>query len=153
MYLISTYSQWNSLSVPDRNPLLLVCRSPGRLLHAALMPSMSSRDEVRRRLWTLSTEPLRGSGPPWKALPGSRWSVSREQRLVEDWAAGDGGSRSCSIRASVSDCMQLSLDGRRNSLRGTSSLLGWRGQRAGSLVSGGQKWSLRLLQSNWNCVF
>lgn len=88
------------------------------------MPSMSSSDEARRRLRTLSREQLRGRLPRGKALAGSSRSVSREHRLVDDWAAGDGGSRSRSIRASVSDCMQLSLDGIRNSFRGTSSLFG-----------------------------
>ena len=100
---------------------------------------MPSSDEARRRLQTLSREQLRGNVPLGKALPGSRRSVSRECRFVEDWTAGEGGSRSRSIRASVSDCMQLSLDGIRNSLRGTSSLFGCRGHRAGGHVLGVQK--------------
>lgn len=96
---------------------------------------MSSSDEARRRLRTLSREQLRGKLPLGKLMPGSSRSVSRERCLVEDWAAGEGGSRSCSIRASVSDCMQLSLDGIRNSLRGTSSLFGCDRQKAGAYVS------------------
>lgn len=104
------------------------------------MPSMSSSDEARRRLRTLSREQLRDKVPVprGKVMPGSSRSVSRERCLVEDWTAGEGGSRSCSIRASVSDCMQLSLDGIRNSLRGTSSLLGCQRKKAGGHVSGVQ---------------
>lgn len=102
------------------------------------MPSMSSSDEARRRLRTLSREQLRDKVPLGKAMPGSSRSVSRERCLAEDWTAGEGGSRSCSIRASVSDCMQLSLDGIRNSLRGTSSLLGCQRKKAGGHVSGVQ---------------
>lgn len=117
-------------SVPLRHSLLLFRGSPGRLLHSALIPSMSSSDEARRRLRTLSWEQLRGNVPRGKVMLGSSRSVSRERRLVEDCAAGEGGSRSCSIRASVSDCMQLSLDGIRNSFRGTSSLFGCQGKRA-----------------------
>lgn len=126
LYFIHSFSF--PLRCPIRHSLLLVRGSPGRLFHSALMPSMSSSDEARRRLRTLSLEQLRGNVPRGKACMGSSRSVRRERRLVEGWAAGDGGSMSCSIRASVSDCIQLSLDGIRNSFRGTSSLFGCQGR-------------------------
>lgn len=98
---------------PDpRHTILLGRSSPYGSAHSPLTPSTPSNEEARRR-------------------PLSRGDEQR--RLGSSCVRGacvavvGGASGSCSIRASVSDCTQLSLDGMRNSLRGTSSppSLGW----------------------------